>query len=184
MKAKTLILATLLLSSTLTAEQTNIKQEGIGYIKMLGSTLKTQLKSQMQSDKSGLSAMGFCSSSADTITDEVNKKLPANAKVRRIALKSRNEANQPDALDQKVMNEYQASIEAKTFLPSDIKVVVDGDTTRVYKPLITKGVCLKCHGTNMSKEIQSQIDTHYPKDKAFGFVEGSLRGVIVAEIKK
>lgn len=166
------------------AEVTTAKQEGMKYIKMLGGTLKSQLQTHMKADKSGLSAIGFCSEKAEDITKELNKKLPTYASVRRTALKIRNENNAPDALDIKVMEEYEASIAAKIFLPTDIKVVKEGDTTRIYKPLITQGVCLKCHGSDISKEIQKEITAKYPNDKAVAFKEGSFRGMIVSEIKK
>lgn len=186
-----LILITVLISTSMafTSEVTStkemtIKQEGMKYIKILGGALKGELQTHMKADKTGLSAMGFCTAKADDITNEVNSKLPKYASVRRTALKTRNPNNAADALDQKVMAEYEASIEAKTFLPADIKVVEEGDTTRVYKPLVTQGVCLKCHGSGISQEIQDEIKTHYPKDQALGFKEGSLRGMIVAEIKK
>lgn len=181
----TLISTSMAFSSEITStKEMNVKQEGIKYIKMLGGTLKGELQTHMKADKTGLSAMGFCTAKADDITNEVNSKLPKYASVRRTALKTRNPNNAADALDQKVMAEYEASIEAKTFLPADIKVLEEGDTTRVYKPLLTQGVCLKCHGSDISQEIQDEIKIHYPKDQAIGFKEGSLRGMIVAEIKK
>lgn len=191
MKLHILLLTTLLsttLSLALDANTTasgemTVKQEGVKYIKLLGGTLKSELQTHMKADKTGLAAMGFCSAKAADITKEVNKKLPAYASVRRTALKTRNENNLPDALDIKMMKAYEASITAKTFLSIDIKVVKEGNTTRVYKPLVTQSICLKCHGSNISKEIQMQISSNYPKDKAVGFKEGSLRGMIVAEIK-
>ena len=82
------------------------------------------------------------------------------------------------------MKAYEASIAAKTFTPKDIKVVKEGDVTRVYKPLITKKVCLKCHGSNLNPKITDALSSAYNNDKAVGFKEGDLRGVIVAEIKK
>lgn len=181
----TLISTSMAFSSEITStKEMNVKQEGIKYIKMLGGALKGELQTHMKADKTGLSAMGFCTAKADDITNEVNSKLPKYASVRRTALKTRNPNNAADALDQKVMAEYEASIEAKTFLPAEIKVLEEGDTTRVYKPLLTQGVCLKCHGSDISQEIQDEIKIHYPKDQAIGFKEGSLRGMIVAEIKK
>ena len=185
MKLKSLVLSTLLLSSVSMADTMSVKQEGVKYIKMLGGTLKNELQAQMKADKSGIAAMGFCTAKANKITEDINKKLPAYATVRRTSLKVRNDNNnKADALDQKVMAEYIAAIEAKTFTPKDIKVVQDGDTTRVYKALIAKAVCLKCHGTNISTEISKAIEISYPHDKAVGFKEGDLRGVVVAEIKK
>ena len=190
MKLQTLLFSTLFISATMAAELNAteplpLKQEGIKYIKMLGGALKTELKTHMMADKTGLSAAGFCTNKATTITNEVNAKLPHHVKVRRTALKLRNDKeNKADALDIKVMHDYEASIEAKTFTPKDIQVIVDGNVTRVYKPLIIKSVCLKCHGSNVSKEINNVIASAYPKDKAINFKEGSLRGVIVAEITK
>jgi len=191
MKINQVLLATVLVTSTMvaapqpTTNTLSVKQEGIKYIKMLGGALKTELKAHMKADKTGLSAAGFCASKATSITQEVNSKLPKYAKVRRTALKLRNDKNNAaDALDTKVMKEYVASIAAKTFTPKDIKVVTQGEVTRIYKPLITAPVCLKCHGSNVSKEIKNLIKTTYPNDQAIHFKEGSLRGVIVSEITK
>ena len=190
MKLKTLLLTSLLTVSAMAADNNdtqalNVKQEGIKYIKMLGGALKTELKTHMKKDPSGLEALAFCTGSADNITKEVNAKLPSYAKVRRTALKVRNDSvNRPDATDEKIMKAYEAAIEAKTFTPKDIKVVEEGNVTRVYKPLITKAVCLKCHGNKLSPQISDALKSAYPTDKATGFKEGELRGVIVAEIAK
>jgi len=185
MKLNTLLLSTLLLTSASMADEMTVKQEGIKYIKMLGGALKTELQKEMKADKTGVGAVTFCTNDATKLTEEINSKLPAYAKVRRTALKLRNsEKNAADELDTKIMEEYVASIEAKTFTPKDIKVVQDGDVTRVYKPLLAKNVCLVCHGSKISKAIQEEITKGYPNDKAINFEENSLRGVVVAEIKK
>ena len=190
MKLKTLLVTSLLTASAMAANNNvtqplTVKQEGDKYIKMLGGALKTQLKAHMKKDPTGLDALAFCTGSADNITKEVNAKLPDYAKVRRTALKIRNNSvNTPDATDKKVMQAYESSIAAKTFTPKDIKVVQEGDVTRVYKPLIAKKVCLKCHGSKLDPKITDALKSAYPEDKAIGFKEGDLRGVIVAEIKK
>jgi len=186
MKLSTILLSTVLITSfSLAAENMPVKKEGIKYIKMLGGALKSQLKAKMKEDKTGLTALAFCTSSANDITKAVNKKLPPYAKVRRTSLKVRNDKNnEPDALDKKVMEKFEAEIKAKTLTPKSIMVVKEGDVTRVYKPLVAKAVCLKCHGTNLSPKIAEAIKSSYPDDKATGFKEGDLRGVIVAEIKK
>ncbi len=184
MKLSTIALSALLLTSVCMADNTAVKMEGVKYIKMLGGALKGELKAHMKKDPSGLEALAFCTGSADKITHDVNAKLPAYAKVRRTALKVRNDkVNTPDSTDEKVMKAYEAAIEAKTFTPKDIKVVEVGDTTRVYKPLVTKKVCLKCHGSDLSPQIQDALKSAYPNDHATGFKEGDLRGVIVTEIK-
>lgn len=186
-----IVLAPLLLSASLFAADQNattditIKQEGIGYIKMLGGALKSELQTHMKADPSGMSALGFCTAKADEITQNINKKLPKYASVRRTSLKNRNEKNAADAIDTQIMQAYEKEIADKTFTPdNDIKIVQDNDTTRIYKPLITETACLKCHGKDLSDEIKKSLVVNYPKDQAVGFTEGSLRGVIVTEIKK
>jgi len=188
MKLQHLILPTLLTASLLHASETtpqNVKKEGIKYIKMLGGALKSELKSHMKKDPTGLEALAFCTGSAQRITKEVNTKLPEYAKVRRTALKVRNDSdNNPDAIDKKVMKAYENAIAAKTFTPKDMKIVEKGDITRIYKPLVTKKVCIKCHGSDLNPQISDALKSAYPHDMATGFNEGDLRGVIVAEIKK
>ena len=185
MKLRTLILSAALLSVTVQAETPTIKQEGIGYIKMLGGTLKSELQAKMKEDPTGIAAATFCKDNAGKITKEINAKLPEYASVRRTALKIRNTDNKADATDEKVMNAYVTAIKAKKYDPKEaIKVVEEGDTTRVYKPLFVQKACLKCHGTTVSPEISTLIKKGYPDDKAIDFEEGTFRGVIVAEIKK
>ena len=171
------IVATIALCSSIAfAESMTPKDEGIKYIKLLGSTLKSELKAKIKEDPTAVSAIKFCQESASKLTDDVNKKLPEYASVRRTALRLRNEKNGADEIDLKVMNSYSDTNRS-------IVVVEDGDTTRVYKPLIIKKVCLKCHGSDISPEISNIIKDKYHNDKAVGYKEGDLRGVIVAEIK-
>ncbi|RLA76254.1 MAG: hypothetical protein DRG30_03295 [Epsilonproteobacteria bacterium] len=185
MKLSTLIISTTLLGAVAWAQTLTIKQEGIGYIKMLGGTLKSELQAKMKEDPTGITAAKFCKERASSITKEINAKLPEYASVRRTALKIRNKDNKADATDDKVMNAYIKAIEEKKYSPKDaIKVVEEGGITRIYKPLFVQKACLKCHGTSVSPKIITLIKEGYPDDKAIDLFEGDLRGVIVAEIKK
>ena len=159
-------------------------QEGIKYIKMLGGTLKSQLKTQLQTDPSGLSAIGFCTAEAQLITNEVNAQLPDYAKVRRTSLRTRNSINKPDTKDIEVMTKIEESIQDKTATAMMITKVDTKEATCYYKPLVAEAACLKCHGENISPEIQAVIQTYYPDENASHYSLGSFRGVIVAEIKK
>ncbi len=184
MKKTSLVLVSLLTVNYLQADNIEIKQEGMKYIKMLGSELKQNLQAKMKEDPSGENALGFCIGAADNITTEVNKKLPPYASVRRTAIKYRSQSNKPDAKDIEVMNTYIEKLKNKTFSPKSIVMTQDGNTYRIYKPLVAKGVCLKCHGENISDKLKLIITKAYPNDLAINFKEGDFRGVIVAEIKK
>lgn len=180
-----LLALSLALASVLIAnEANNPKAEGVKYIKLLGGTLKSNLKAKLKEDPSGIKAIEFCANRADEITKEVNSKLPKNAKVRRVSKHFRNPNNAPDSIDLKVLNEYEEKLKNKKFNPKDIAVVDVNGTVRVYKPLLVKNVCLKCHGSNVKPEIKEVISKKYPKDKAINLKLGTLRGAIVAEIKK
>lgn len=182
-----LFTATLLLASTLyasEAHQSNTKQEGLQAIKLLGSTLKSNLKEKLQLDSNGTEAITFCSTQAQALTQEVNRQLPAYIKVRRTSLRFRNPANKPDALDMQVMQNYKKAFEKKSVAATLITKVERKTFTRIYKPLVVEAVCLKCHGENISPDIAAYIKTAYPQDNATGMKLGDFRGVIVAEIAK
>jgi len=168
-----------------TANSQNVAQEGVKYIKMLGKELKSEVKKRMKDDPSGLQAAYLCSKSAEDITKRVNAKYPEGVRVYRTAIKYRNPNNKPDETDIKVMQEFEKEIKDKTFKKKPVVVKV-GDKTRVYVPLITQKLCLKCHGDpqKMDKKVLETIKAKYPNDKAINFKEGDLRGVIVAEMKK
>jgi len=186
MKIISTVVAVTLLASMVQADEVRVKQEGVKYIKMLGKELKTQLKAHMKADPTGVAAMGFCAGKAEEITKEINAKLPKGVSVRRTALKTRSEKNAPDVTDTKVMEAYAKKAADKSLDPKDIQVVEIAGATRVYKPLLIKPVCMKCHGdeAKISSDIKAVIHKVYPKDMATGFKEGDFRGVIVSEIKK
>jgi hypothetical protein len=185
-----LLIASLLCTASIHASQTHgtkalsETQEGIKYIKMLGGTLKSQLKAQLQADPSGLSAIGFCTAKAQIITDEVNARLPDHAKVRRTSLRTRNTMNKPDTKDVEIMKKIEESIKNKTATAMMITKVNTKEATRYYKPLVAEAACLKCHGENISPEIQAVIQDSYPDENASHYTLGAFRGVIVSEIKK
>lgn len=158
----------------------NIEAKGVSYADGLVSAIKPVLMESLKSDPTGTSGMMACANAAMPLTDEYNKQLPSNVKVRRTAIKYRNPANKPDSKDTEVMNNIIAS---KNFAP----VVVEmNDSYRVYKPLPMAQPCMVCHGDlkTMNQQTREKIKEHYPKDLAIGFKPGDFRGVVVTEIKK
>ena len=182
-----LFTASLLLTGSLYASETHhvsATKEGLHAIKLLGTTLKTQLKAKFQEDSNGTTAITFCSTQAQALTQQINEQLPSHVKVRRTSLLLRNPANQSDATDIKIMKQYQSRINKKSSIAMLSVTATVGETTRVYKPLVVGAVCLKCHGENVSPAIAKTIQATYPTDKAIGMKLGDFRGVIVAEINK
>lgn len=141
--------------------------------------IKPVLESSMKEDPTGIKASNFCAHSAMEMTKGFNSTLPKGERIRRTALKYRNPANKPDAIDVKVMNEF---VESKNF--DKPKVVMVNGVERTYKALPAKQECLICHGENVSPAIKKVILKSYPKDLATGFKLGDFRGVVVSEIQK
>jgi hypothetical protein len=81
------------------------------------------------------------------------------------------------------MEEMEAAMKAGTFKKKPMVVDVEG-VKRVYVPLVVEKGCLKCHGPveKIDPKVRETITKKYPDDKAIGFKEGDLRGVVVAEI--
>ncbi len=162
-------------------ENPTIQATGMEQIKgLLDDHLKPALMPKMKKDPSGVLGMKLCSESAKGIENAYNENLPKDSMVRRTALKYRNPANKPDAIDVEVMTDLQTK---NNFNPVVIEMK---DQYRVYKALPTLKPCLACHGdtTIMDETVKEIIAKKYPTDLATNFKEGEFRGVVVSEIKK
>ena len=56
-----------------------------------------------------------------------------------------------------------------------------------YYPIVTKAMCLQCHGKkdiNISSTTYATIRKLYPSDKAIGYGENELRGLWAIEMVK
>jgi len=159
-------------------DKKRIKNQGMMHIKSFMEILKPTLVGLIKSDKTLKVAMSGCTSMAQSMTNDYNAISP-DTKVRRTALKYRNEINKPDVTDTLVMERFLASNDFTKPL------VVDMPTHyRVYKALTIKQPCLACHGENISKDLHQMLVKNYPTDMATNFKLGEFRGVVVAEVKK
>jgi len=159
-------------------DKKNVQEEGMLHIESFMETLKPTLMGLIKSDKTYQTAMGGCTSMAQGMTNDYNAISP-NTKIRRTALKYRNEKNKPDDTDTVVMERFLASKNLKEPL-----VVEMPNHYRVYKALDMKQPCLACHGENISNDLGKMLEKSYPKDMATNFKLGEFRGVVVAEVKK
>ena len=181
------ISASLLISAPLSekkSELKDIKQIGQNSSMLLLKTLGKNMKKNM---KSGgvINALDFCSNRAYTLTEDVNKQLPHGVSAQRISAKYRSEANKPTDSELVVLKSFEAMKKNNIILPKQLIQKVDSHTYKYYKPLvITKQVCLKCHGTLKAGKLKDEISKRYPLDKAMGYKMGDLRGAVVVTIDK
>ncbi len=149
-------------------------------IRDLAMTLQAELKSAMQTGGPA-AAIAVCNTQA----------MPISAKVAadhgmilsRVSLKNRNPANTPNPWQATVLQDFEQrrsqgeDIDKLTWSET---VEVDGaQEFRFMKAIPTGGVCLACHGTQISPELSQMLAKLYPNDLATGFDEGAIRGAFV-----
>jgi hypothetical protein len=100
--------------------------------------------------------------------------------VGRTSLKTRNKNNTPDLWERSILNEFESQHSAGT----DIKYLIgfaeqieqQTITLRFMKAIPVDGLCLSCHGENLSAEVKNILHEQYPNDEAIGYKIGDLRG--------
>jgi len=155
-----------------------LQQEGKGVIKELVTTLGSELKSAKQSG-GAIAAIKVCNTKAPALTEAVNNY--SDWSIERTSLKLRNPNNAPDNWEKAVLEQFQTKANQganlKTLAYSQVTVDADGKKVfRMMKAIPVSDQCLACHGTKIKPELQQQLQTLYPEDKATGFSTGDLRG--------
>lgn len=149
---------------TLTAEAKTI-------VKRFGGTLKPKLK---QAIKSGglVHAVDVCATQAPQIAKALSSET--SWEVKRVSLKARSTQAQPDKFEQNILKQFDEASQINS-RKLDYAKIVDGEF-RYLKAQKVEGVCLNCHGENISSEVKAVIKQHYPNDMATGYALGNVRG--------
>ena len=188
LKTATIILltSTLLLASNpkkeVNQELKEVKKIGKMASKQLLERLVKELKKSIKTNGFG-KTIDFCSSKAIPITHEIDEKLGKDISIKRISLRYRNNGNQPNENEEKILKNLEELNKLGIKLTPLIQKTNSG--YRYIKPLvINKKVCLNCHGDNLSKEVQTALTKNYKIDRATGYKMGDLRGAIIVDIKR
>jgi len=177
------------------AEELVMRGERRGVVMSYGQTaaktLKTVLKDNLMKtmkNEGPVGAMRFCANNAMQLTNMINHDAKKGIRIKRVALKYRNPANEPDKLD-KLAFEYFEQMKAKDGVyPADFitrlrhKQDKDIEIFRYYEPLIIEKPCLTCHGEKLKPEVEAELKHLYPQDTATGYKLGDLRGLIAVEV--
>lgn len=179
-----LTLSTVSLFANDTTTLQEVVQKGQSSTKLLMETLGKNMQMHMKHG-GPMEALDFCSQEAYNLTEKVNTELPAGVNVRRISLQTRNPMNAPSQDEEKVLQHLAQLQKENKALPANIVEKVGEKTYKFYKPLvITKPVCLKCHGDIEDKKLKTEILNRYPEDKAMNYKMGDLRGAVVTTVKE
>lgn len=150
--------------------------EARALVKQFGGTLKGELQTAMKSG-GPTAAIEVCNTRAPAIAADLST---GAWDVARTSLKTRNPDNAPDAWETQVLERFEAQkAEGKpvqTLEYSEVVTTPNGTEFRYMKAIPTQGLCLTCHGTDISEPVGTKLDALYPEDKARGYVEGDIRG--------
>jgi len=128
-------------------------------------------------------ALSFCNVRALPLTDSTAVVL--NAKIKRVSDRNRNVGNAANASELAYIQQAKLSVKD---LGSEKPMLHEINNEMVgYYPIMTNGLCLKCHG-DPSRDIDdatySLIKDKYPNDKAIGYLANELRGIWVINMDK
>jgi hypothetical protein len=124
-------------------------------------------------------AIRICSTQAMPLTEKSATVEPAVLSIHRRTDRWRNPANQADPLDTKAMQQFR-----KDKALGQWTITESAEVTRYYQPLRIQPMCLTCHGdpATFTNEVRKALGSHYSEDRATGYKEGELRGVIQVRV--
>jgi len=165
------------------AQSAAVEELGGGAANRLAGTLIGQLSAAME-EGGPAGAIDFCATRAMPLTEEVNASLEG-LRVKRTTRGLRNPANAPDSLEEVALAWFEAEQARGGVLPS-AWVQDAGDEVRYYRPLVTNGLCVQCHGPveSLADDVRAALAERYPDDAATGYVAGDLRGLIRVSIPR
>jgi len=128
-------------------------------------------------------AIAVCHDRAPAIAAEIGART--GFRLGRTALRLRNPANAPTPWQRRVLDDFArraaAGAPIATLEHSAVGLGKDGRREfRYMKAIPTGGLCLTCHGADVDPDLAARIRALYPRDRAIGFAEGSLRGAFIA----
>jgi hypothetical protein len=100
--------------------------------------------------------------------------------VGRTSLKTRNKNNAPDEWETAILNQFESQQSAGADIKSLIVLAEHVEqqtiTLRYMKAIGVDGLCLSCHGENITAEVKQILKEQYPNDDAIGYKIGDIRG--------
>lgn len=181
MKQLMFVAASLLAQFAATAAYAN-EDALLGEARKVATTLPPKLLVALQEEikKSGAEgAIPVCKDMAPRMAGEISQQT--GWKIKRVSLKARNDARgTPDAWEKAALEDFDkraAAGETPAKLEKGEKI---GNEYRFVKALPVQGLCLGCHGPTeqISPAVKAALGQHYPNDRATGYSEGQIRGVI------
>lgn len=154
-------------------------------MKDFAERLRGRLREAMTRDGAP-AAVDFCHLEAPRIAEQVMAEH--GVRLGRVAVpgRNRNPGNVAEGWLQELAVSFQAAVDTGGAPEAQVAVlredVPPGVELRLARGIRVEAACLMCHGDNIAPEIAARLAEHYPGDRATGFKEGDLRGLIWAEV--
>ena len=118
-------------------------------------------------------ALEFCNVNAIPLTQKLEAEN--GVMVKRVSDKNRNPDNTANETELKIIEQFKTQLAKK----EELKATMENGV--FYAPITTNAMCLQCHGSEkeMKPEVLAKIKSFYPNDKALGYKENELRGLMV-----
>ena len=167
---------------TATLVHANDEEALLAEARKVPATLPSKLLAALQEEiiKSGPEgAISVCKDMAPRLAGEIFQQT--GWKIKRVSLKARNDARAvPDAWETAALEDFDKRA-ATGEPPAKLeKGEMIGSEYRFVKALPVQSLCLSCHGPTeqLSATVRAALAQHYPTDRATGYSEGQIRGVI------
>ena len=147
----------------------------------MASSLQQQLGARLKAaiaEGGPVRAIEVCQVEAPRIAAELSDS-DRHVSVGRTSLKVRNPDNAPDAEELRILQEFSRALADGGQNPLSEFVTYPDGSARYMQSIGTQAVCLLCHGTSLSQEVEAELAQRYPNDQATGYSEGDLRGAFV-----
>jgi len=139
--------------------------------KQLGKNLMGTMKK-----KGAIEALKFCNVKAIPLTDSMA--TVHKATIKRVSDKTRNPNNKANQTELKNIETFKKVLANGEEISPILETV--NDSIYFYYPIVTNGMCLKCHGNptgGIDAKVLSAINKLYPTDTATGYSKNEVRGI-------
>lgn len=158
----------------------NFEQQAKDKAKQFATTLKAELQHAISEGGLG-KGISVCHQRAP----EIAQSLSTNGwHLARTSLKVRNPNNKPTDKQLLVLKEFERRKNAGEQIQFITKSFETNNEHVFMKAIPTGKLCLACHGSTRSEEVDAMLDKLYPNDKAKEFQVGDIRGAFVIRYLK
>ncbi len=169
-----LMTSALFVATMANANDDALIEEAQQLVKTFAGQLKPKLKNAMQNGGPA-HAISVCANAAP----EIARTLSATSgwEIKRVSLKPRNiHSATADKFEQQALMQFEQWQNAGKNVGEMFFARRQNQQFRFLKPQLTEGLCLSCHGENLSTEVQTALKKFAPGDTAVGYQLGEIRG--------